>query len=169
MSYRTGFKKYLDDLGKPKPSPGGGSSVALIFCIGISLIEKSINFSAPQRFKKELEKLRSLSRKAYLAIDEDSVLFAKIMNSPKARRAQFIKQSESLVVGLGRSCLEVFSLAKEIESGIKKSIISDFNIGLECARITLRGCVLNLEANQKMFGKRSKFTGTFKRYLKKWR
>lgn len=167
--YRTSFKKYLDDLGKPKPSPGGGSAVALIFCTGISLIEKAINFSSPVKFKKQLKKLQALGKKIYPNIDKDSLIFAKIMSSKAAKRAQFIKQSESLVIDLGQRALEVFSLAKEVKSGIKKSIISDFNIGLECARIALLGCVLNLEANEKMFGKRSKFIGPFKKSLKRWR
>ena len=169
MNYRTGFKKYLDDLGKRKPSPGGGSAVALIFCTGLSLIEKAINFSSPAKFKNQLKKLQALGRKIYPNIDKDSLIFAKIMSSKTAKRAQFIRQSESLIIDLGQASLKVFSLAKEVESGIKKSIISDFNIGLECAKIALRGCILNLEANEKMFGKRSKFIAPFKKSLKRWR
>ncbi|MFH1519159.1 MAG: cyclodeaminase/cyclohydrolase family protein [Candidatus Omnitrophota bacterium] len=167
--YRAGFKKYLDDLGKPKPAPGGGSAVALIFCTGLSLIEKAINFSSPAKFKKQLKKLQALGEKIYPNIDKDSLIFAKIISSKAAKRAQLIRQSESLIIDLARASLKVFSLAKGVESGIKKSIISDFNIGLECARIALLGCVLNLEANEKMFGKRSKFIGPFKKSLKRWR
>ena len=168
-SYRSSFKKYLDDLGKPKPAPGGGSAVALIFCTGISLIEKAINFSSPEEFKKQLKELKTLGKKIYLNIDNDSIIFAKIMSSKAIKRNQFIKQGEKLIVDLGKASLRVFSLAKEIESGIKKSIISDFNIGLECAKVALLGCILNLEANEKMFGKKSKFSGLFKKSLKKWR
>ena len=168
-SYRSSFKKYLDDLGKPKPSPGGGSAVALIFCTGLSLIEKAINFSSPTKFKKQLKKLQALAKKIYPNIDKDGFIFAKIMSSKGKKRAQFIRQSQSLIIDLGCRAQEVFSLAKEIKSGIKKSIISDFNIGLECVRIALLGCVLNLEANQMLFGKRSKFIGPFKKSLKKWR
>ena len=168
-NYRINFKKYLDDLGKPKPTPGGGSAVALIFCTGISLIEKAINFSHPAQFKKQLKKLKDLRKKIYPNIDKDSLIFAKIMSSKTAERAQFIRQSENLIIDLGQASLGVFFLAKEIESGIKKSIISDFNIGLRCVRVALLGCVLNLEANHKMFGKTSKFTDSFKKSLKKWR
>ena len=167
--YRTSFKKYLDDLGKPQPSPGGGSAVALIFCTGLSLIEKAINFSSPAKFKKQLKKLQALAKKIYPNVDKDSLIFGKIMSSKGLKRAQFIRQSETLIIDLGRAALGVFSLAKGIKSGIKKSIISDFNIGLECARVALLGCVLNLEANEKMFGKRSKFIDPFKKSLKKWR
>ena len=44
-SYRKDFKNYLNDLGKAKPAPGGGSAVCLIFCTGLSLIAKAINYS----------------------------------------------------------------------------------------------------------------------------
>ncbi|MCK4912336.1 MAG: cyclodeaminase/cyclohydrolase family protein [Candidatus Omnitrophica bacterium] len=167
--YRSSFKKYLDDLGKRKPAPGGGSAVALIFCTGISLIEKAIRYSSLDKFKKQLEKLQILKKKIYLNIDKDSLIFAKIMSSKGTKRAQLVKQGESLIVDLGQTSLKVFSLAKEIESGIKKNIISDFNIGLECAKVSLLGSILNLEANEKMFGKESKFTDLFKKSLKKWR
>jgi len=166
--YRTSFKKYLDDLGKRKPSPGGGSAVCLIFCTGISLIEKAINFSSPIKFKNELKKLQTLKKKVYPNIDKDGLIFAKIIGSKGKKRAQFIKLSEDLIISLGRGSLAVFSLAKDLKSGIKKSIISDFNIGLECIKVVLLGCILNLKANQKMFGRKSKFIGPFQKSLKRW-
>ena len=168
-NYRTSFKEYLDDLRKRKPSPGGGSAIALIFCTGLSLIEKAINFSDPAKSKKQLKKLQALSKKIYPNIDKDSLIFAKIINSKATKRAQFIRQSENLIIDLAKGAQEVFFLAKGVKPGIKKSIISDFNIGLECARVAFLGCILTLEANEKMFGKRSKFIGPFKKSLKKWR
>lgn len=167
-NYRRSFKKYLDDLGKRKVSPGGGSAVCLIFCTGVSLIEKAISFSSFPDFKKQLKKIQTLRKKIYPYIDKDGYIFAKIMDSRGKKRAQFIKLSEGLIVDLGRASLEVFSLAKEVESGIKKTIISDFSIGLECVKIALLGCILNLSANEKMFGAKSKFIDFFKKVLKKW-
>lgn len=167
-NYRTGFKKYLDDLGKRKPTPGGGSAVCLIFCTGVSLIEKAISFSSFADFKKKVKKLQILRKRIYPYIDKDSYIFAKIMESRGKKRAQFIRLNEGLIVDLGRASLAAFSLAKEVESGIKKTIISDFNIGLECVKITLLGCIFNLSANEKMFGTKSKFINLFKKSLKKW-
>lgn len=167
-NYRKGFKKYLDDLGKPKPAPGGGSVVCLIFCTGISLIEKAINFSSPANFKKQLKKLQAIRKRIYFYIDRDGYLFDKIIVSRGKARTRAIKSSESLVIDLGQASLEVFFLAKEVKSGIKKGIISDFNIGLECAKIALLGCICNLDANEKMFGVKSEFINSFKKSLKKW-
>jgi len=172
-NYRGKFKNYLDDLADRKPSPGGGSAVCLFFCAGASLIEKAIVFSISSKTKaknldKALKDLKKLRKSIYPCIDQDGYLFNKIMNSNGKKRAEFIKQSTNLVILVARSCEKVFFLAKGIESGIKKSIISDYYIGARAIRLALFGCILNLEANDKMFGKKSKYTVNFKKLLKKW-
>ncbi|MCF7908842.1 MAG: cyclodeaminase/cyclohydrolase family protein [Candidatus Omnitrophica bacterium] len=166
-TYRAKFKTYLNDLGKRKPSPGGGSAVSLAFCLGVSLIEKAINYSDPKKFKKQIIILKNLRNKAYIYVDKDAYLFEKIMNSKGARRLANICISEKMIVDLAKNCQQVFSLAKAMESGIKKGIISDFHIGLKFVKITLFGCISNLEANSKMFGKKNKHLGELKKALRK--
>ena len=172
-NYREKFKNYLDDLAARRPSPGGGSAVCLFFCTGASLIEKAIVFSISSKTKdkklnKAFREIKKLRKEIYPYIDQDGYLFDKIMSSNGEKRAEFIKQSTNLVILVAKSCEKVFFLAKAIESGIKKSIISDFYIGGKAIRLALFGCILNLEANYKMFGKKSKYTGCFKKLLKKW-
>jgi len=178
MYYRQSFRKYLDDLGKRKPSPGGGSAVCLVFCAGISLMEKAINYSLPLtlknssaklrkgKLKKGLDKLNALRKKVYLYIDKDGELFEKIMREKGSKKAKFIKESEDLIVCVAQACKEVFFLAKGIESGIKKNIVSDFDIGLEFVRSAFSGCIMNLEANAKMFGRRNRHIKIFRKYLR---
>lgn len=177
--YKGKFKDYLNDLGKRKPSPGGGSAVCLIFCTGISLIEKAINYSlilSPKspsdksknkKLKSTLAKLDKLRKRVYSYIDRDGYLFNKIMSSKGQRRKKFIAQSEKIIIDVAKASGTVFSLAKEVESGIKKSIISDFNIGLEFINSALFGCILNLEANSIIFGKKNKSISIFKRLYKR--
>ena len=179
-NYRKDFRVYLADLARRRPSPGGGSAVCLIFCLGISLMEKSINYSimlkpktpkdknCNKRLKGQLLRLQKLSKKVYPCIDKDSYLFNKIMKAKGKKRLEVVRESEKLILELARACTKVFSLAKGIESGIKNSIISDFNIGLESLRVSLLGCVFNLEANSVLFGKENKNIGTLKKVLKKW-
>ena len=50
-SYRGKFKGYLGNLSRRVPSPGGGSAVSLVFCLGVSLIVKAVNYF----FSKELK------------------------------------------------------------------------------------------------------------------
>jgi formiminotetrahydrofolate cyclodeaminase len=167
--YRKKFKVYLDDLGKRKPSPGGGSAVCLVFCAGVSLMEKAINYSVKpgsqdkhcRRLKRYMHALQKIRRKTYPLIDKDAYIFERIMNSKGKARDKFIRQSESLVIGVAQACREVFFLAKEVESDIKKSILSDFVIGRAFIKSALAGCLVNLEANAGLFGKRSKHIEAF--------
>ena len=177
-SYRKDFKAYLNDLAKRKPSPGGGSAVCLTFCMGVSLIAKAINYSLiptpktakdkakNKKLKATLVKLSKLGKKIYPSIDKDGYLFGKIMSTKGQKRKEFITKSEKIIVDLGKASGEVFSLAKGIESGIKKSIISDYYIGLDFIKSALFGSILNLEANSTIFGIRNKFIDIFKKIYK---
>jgi formiminotetrahydrofolate cyclodeaminase len=169
--YYTLFKDYLDGLSEKDPSLGGGSAVCLVFCLGISLIEKAINYSPKNkaRLKDSLQILKRVKKEVLPYIDLDGKIFEKALKERnRKKKRSFLKNSQNLIINVGKSCWRVFSLAKNIESGIKKNIISDFHIGLRFVKIALEGCVLNLEANKRIFGIDSKYIKNFKNYLKKW-
>ncbi|MCK5288112.1 MAG: cyclodeaminase/cyclohydrolase family protein [Candidatus Omnitrophica bacterium] len=178
--YKSNFKDYIQDLGKREPSPGGGSAVCVAFCMGVSLIEKAVNYSINlkkndkktitqnKRLKITSIELHNLKKIVFPYIDKDGYIFEKIMKTKGEKKEQFIKQSESIIYDVATACENMFSLAKKIESGIKKSIESDFIIGLELVRTALLGCILNLEANSKIFGKKNKSINKLKKSLNKW-
>jgi len=174
-NYRFYFKNYLDDLSKKNPSLGGGSAICLVFSLGVSLIEKAVNYSIGGvnknkdfRLKKYLKQFNSLRQKVYPYIDEDGKIFAIIMQAKGQKRTKYLKKSEEMVFRVGTVCLKAVFIAKRVESDVKKSIISDFNIGLEFIKTAFLGCIFNLEANQKIFGLRSKYIDDFKEVLEKW-
>ncbi|MBP7088750.1 MAG: cyclodeaminase/cyclohydrolase family protein [Candidatus Omnitrophica bacterium] len=174
-NYRFCFKSYLGDLSKKNPSLGGGSAICLVFCLGISLIDKAINYSIGGvnkskdfKLKKHLRQLNSLRQKVYPYIDEDGKIFAIIMQAKGKKRVKYLKKSEAMVFKVGTACLKAVSIAKGVESEVKKSIISDFHIGLEFIKTAFLGCIFNLEANQKIFGLKSKYADNFREVLEKW-
>lgn len=179
-SYRIIFKKYLDELSQRKPAPGGGSALCLVFCLGVSLIQKSIGFSIRKtetsrkvrannkKLTNTVDSLGALRNRIYPYIDRDGLMFDKIIKTRGKRRDIFIEESQKMMVDTARACNQVFGLAKGVETGIKNNIVSDFNIGLRCVGASLYGCFLNLEANNKMFGKKSRYQAVVKNYLKKW-
>ena len=174
-NYRKNFKSYFKDLSRRKPSPGGGSVACLSFCLGVSLLEKAVNYSLPKvgahgraPLQNGLKTLGNLKSKIYPGIDRDAQIFTKIMVNHGAERLKFIRQSEVLIVGLARASLKAFLVAKALKSGIKKGIISDYTIGLGLIKIAFFGCIANLEDNAKMFGKKNSRISAFKRALKKW-
>ena len=179
-NYRDKFKDYLDDLSKRKPSPGGGSALCLAFCAGVSLIEKAVNYSfieksgqcldnaANKKLEKQLINIHTLRGKIYPYIDKDGNVFEKIMKTKGERRLKYLKESEEIMVDVAKACKEVFLLANKIESGIKKSIISDFIIGLNFVKVAFSGCVFNLEANSDIFGRKNRHIDSFRKILNRW-
>ena len=170
-AYTKRITAYAEALSAREPAPGGGSAVCAVFCIGVALIEKSIQFSLPEspRLKQYLELAQELRYKVQPFIDLDGEIFARVMRNRGKKRRDYLQECERLIIDVGRSCWQVFSLAKKIKSGIKKGMISDFDIGLDLIRISLKGCLGNLEANKRMFNIDTLYIGTFKDYLKKWR
>jgi len=172
INYRKNFRKYLNDLAKRKPSPGGGSAVCVVFCFGVSLIEKAINYSLSKskdkkKLTKTLRELGLLRKNVYSYIDKDGYIFEQIMQNKGEKRAYFITKSEEIIVYVANNCKMAFSLAKGIESGIKKSIFSDFEIGLEFIKSCVFGCMSNLETNRAIFKTRNKNIAKLKKLLAK--
>ncbi len=169
-NYASSFKKYLKDLGKKEPAPGGGSAISLLFCLGTALIEKAINYSVASQksLKVHLATLKNTRNKVSAYIDLDGEIFKQILQEKGKKKERLLEKSEKIVLDIAQKCIEEYLLAKKIESAIKKNIISDFWIGCELLKITLKGCVMNLEANSAIFGKKNKKVNEFKRVLKQW-
>jgi len=144
------------------------------------LLEKAVHYSLgskaaifthtkrKQRLRSYAVTLFSLRRRIYPFIDRDGYIFAKIMSAKGKRRACYIRQSQKLIVDVAEACREVFFLAKKMESDIKKNIISDFYIGVECVKTALKGCLMNLKANEELFGIKEKRLKTYQRLEKRW-
>jgi formiminotetrahydrofolate cyclodeaminase len=166
-NYCPKIKGYLDDLAAKKPSPGGGSAVALAGCMGIGLIEMAMQYSLEEN-RTVIADLSQLRKKIFPAIDQDAKLFAAIMKAKPQNRLPFVKKSEELVILVGLSAIRAAQSAKKYEPEIKRNILSDFNLGFDLLKVCLKGCLLNLEGNGMMFGKGSTFINTFKKALIQW-
>ncbi|MFO8052787.1 MAG: cyclodeaminase/cyclohydrolase family protein [Candidatus Omnitrophota bacterium] len=173
-NYRNKIKPYLDDLEKKGLGPGGGSAGALAFCLGCSLIVKSINHSKTKNISKlkknklnnRLIKIIDFKKKVYPFIDQDGQLFSKMIKSEGQERKKYLKKVTQLLKILARSSYKVFLLAKELDFDIKRSIKSDFNLGLEFIKLSLLSAIFNLEDNNKMFGRKDNYTVTLKNKFK---
>ncbi|MCF7886815.1 MAG: cyclodeaminase/cyclohydrolase family protein [Candidatus Omnitrophica bacterium] len=173
-NYRQKIKPYLDDLTKKGLGLGGGSAGALAFCLGCSLIIKSINHTKTKNISKikknklnnRLVKITKFEKEIYPYIDKDNQLFSKMIKNKGQDREKYLKKVIHLLKTLARSSYKVFLLAKELDFDIKKGIKSDFNLGLEFIKISLLSTIFNLEANNKISGKRDNYIKTLKNNLK---
>lgn len=179
-TYQNIFKRYLNDLAKRKPSPGGGSVICLMFCQGAGLIEKAFNYSCVlnvasssqgrknKKIKKNIDLIYGLRKKIYPFIDRDGKIFERVIANKGKRRDFYVKQSQSLMSGLASACLAVLSLAQNTESDIKNNMLSDFYIGKECVSVALAGAVKNLKANKELFGAPCSSIGRWEKQVEKW-
>jgi hypothetical protein len=166
--YQKNLKGYLSDLSQKKPSPGGGSAAALGLCVGIALIQKAINYSDKNiKPTLKIKSLNHLKRKIISYVDKDGEIFEKFIQSRGRKRTVYLRKSNALVVDLGKTAISVFFIARGVESGIKKSIISDFYTGLNFVKLVLLACSYNLEDNSKVLGKPDKNAGIFRKYAGK--
>jgi len=165
------MKPYLDGLEQKGFAPGGGSAGALAFCLGCSLIAKSINHSKAKNIAKyQKDKLNNCLRKIsirkkdiYPFIDRDGELFSKMIKSKGEARQKYLKEVNRLLMALAESSYEVFLLAKGIDSDIKRNIKSDFNLGLEFVKLAMLSALYNLETNSELSGKEDKYSKKIKK------
>jgi len=168
--YGSSLKGYIKDLAKKTTACGGGSAASLVFCVGASLIEMAIAFSLNKHNSKELKGflklLRKEKEKVFLYIDLDGDIFSRAMKEKGVLRKKIARDLERITFNLGKSCVKVLTELKKIKPFIKKSILSDFDIGLKCIRVSLFASIKNMEANQKFFSLRSgKKINYLKRFL----
>lgn len=81
MYYNKTLKKYIEDLAAKMPAPGGGSAACLVSCLGISLLEMTVNFtlgkSAYAKYDKSLKKALitcAILRKIFLDLMDADIL-----------------------------------------------------------------------------------------------
>ena len=167
--YRREFKGYLEDIAKKTPHPGGGSCAALNFCMGISLIRMALTYSGGTSSNLTFE-LEELNREVFPFIDEDGNLFALLINAKdKLTKNELLQKVQALIVTIGNNCGKIEGLAGEINTKVKKSLKSDFYIGLKFIESALFASIQNLEANQNMFSvDNTKKIDCLKSYLKKF-
>jgi|GEM_PF-759805 len=173
MTYRDKFSQYLKDLASKSPVPGGGSAASLVFCLGVSLIEMAINFSMGKNkttLKDTVLRLEKVKSKVLDYVDLDGAIFNKALKAKDPRKKKkILKDLEKITFDLGNNCIKILMITKAARTFIKKSILSDFDIGQACLKLTILACIKNLEANSNIFGVWDKKRINYlKGYLKKF-
>ena len=167
--YKKIFKIYLDDLARAISHPGGGSVSALSFCLGVSLLQMAFNFSQ-NKFKKIIKELDKEKDEVICFIDRDGEIFAKLIGEKQVqKRRKYLREAQKLSLDIGRKCNKIFSIAREVDSGVRRSVKSDFYIGLKMLEASLFSSLKNLEANQIIFKiDNTKKISLLRSYLKKF-
>jgi len=162
----TTISKFVNDLGRKSPAPGGGSAAALCACLGIALLEMTCHYSLKKnegkigmkRLSGIIKKLRMYRSRAMKAIDRDIVVyrnFNRVYCLYKAKKKgpkdieKAAEASCSVPYGLCRLIDEVGGLSVNAARYSNKYIISDCLCGLSMLSSAFTSSALNVEMNLK--------------------
>lgn len=149
-SYSRLFDPYITQLSLRQPAPGGGSAIALVYCIALAIIQKAGIYSATQSPKllPAVKKLETMRAKILPHIDLDAFYFAEAMKSSGKQRLRFLGQADTITRRTACACVQALHLCGAMRTHIKKSIWADFAIGHNLLTVVLEGCIANLTGNE---------------------
>jgi formiminotetrahydrofolate cyclodeaminase len=154
VTHKQRIRGYLKELASESAAPGGGSAASLVFCVGISLIQMAINFSLSNN-KKELKsrllQLERIKTKSINYIDLDGKLFLSALKAKGKNKKRAYQDLAKITFALADNCIKILMIGKLSRRWIKKNIIVDFDLGIDCVKVALKGASRNLEVNSRIF------------------
>jgi methenyltetrahydrofolate cyclohydrolase len=152
---------YLKNLGSRKPTPGGGSSAALIGAIGCGLLSMVANFTLSakgangykNRAKKALKKSEYLRQRFTLLIDKDIQAYEKLSEAFRrydANDTRLQSRLKKAIMPPSMICDYAYRAAKlalEISYIGKKNILSDIIVAIYALDAAFEAGFINIKVN----------------------
>ncbi|MFQ6676008.1 MAG: glutamate formimidoyltransferase [Fidelibacterota bacterium] len=161
----TGF---ADELSTDSPAPGGGSVSALMGSLGSALVsmvaalthgKKSMVAKQPE-MEEIGRKAQDLKDRLVRLVSEDTEAFNAVMDAMKMKRKTdeqkkirhdaiqaATRTATQVPLDVGRACLEVLELAREVAREGSPASVSDAGVASEAAYAGLRGARWNVLIN----------------------
>lgn len=162
------LKQFLKELSSAQPTPGGGSTAALVGALGCALVEMTNNLTVGKEAYSDVEdEMRSglqmaeqLRTSCTCLINDDIQAFQKLMavyRLPKETQEEKVFRQEQIQTALlqaadvplqiARRNLELLKLAQVSASKGNKNVVSDAVSGALLAYAALQIGVLNVKTN----------------------
>ncbi len=165
------IKSFLDMLASKSPTPGGGSTAALVGAMSAALLSMVGNLTiGKEKYQDVQEDIRRLLKKSEKLRDDFERLidkdvdafnqFMAIMKLPKETKEQMEDRNKKIQTALieaanvpleiARRSRDVLFICKEISEKGNKNVISDAGVGAILADATLESAILNVKINLTM-------------------
>jgi len=153
------IKEYSEVLGAKKPTPGGGSALALVCELAIDLALMVVNFTIDKKgyenvreeISSYMETLQELKNAANSLIDKDGEAYAKVVQAYKSGIKEQLNEASIEACEVPYSLYMIANQTKFINRRLtiigNKTIITDAIIGIELANSVLVGCLENIKCN----------------------
>jgi formiminotetrahydrofolate cyclodeaminase len=159
---------FLDQLASKSPTPGGGSSAAIMGAMGAALLSMVCNLTIGKKNYEPVseEMAEALQRSEALRIElldmvaADVEAFDQVMaayrlpkdsDADKALRSDRIqdalKMATAVPLRCARACASLIELSEAVARHGNKNVISDAGVAVVSAHAALRGAALNVHVN----------------------
>jgi glutamate formiminotransferase/formiminotetrahydrofolate cyclodeaminase len=163
-SMADAVRSFVDRVASSEPVPGGGSVAALSGALGAALGQMAIRITKDKkdyqqhanRYSNALDELSRHTSTLLDLIDADSEAFSRVMAAYKlpkdsGNRAHTIQEALLHATDIpsltGNASAEALRVLEELRSIIHANVASDFQVGLQMLRSSVRGAVANMRIN----------------------
>lgn len=141
---------YTHLLAQAAPTPGGGSSAALVGAMGVALLEMSMGYS---KFSAtHLTRIRHARLTLIRLVDEDAKAYAKVARSWKkglAEKKKALRDAAEVPREICQNCQRVLRLTNRWGHKFKPALRSDWIAGKIFLKAAMKGASLNINQNLK--------------------
>ena len=162
------LRRFLDDLAAGTPTPGGGSSAALIGAVGAGLVSMAAQHTAGrEKYKDVDEEARRILERSEAAraefvrlIQGDINAFGEVSAAyklPRASDEEKAARSEAIQTALivatetplavARAAVQTLGLAEAMAAISNPQVVSDVGAGAIAADASFQASLLNVEIN----------------------
>jgi formiminotetrahydrofolate cyclodeaminase len=163
--------EYASALASGRPTPGGGSAVAVVAALAAALGEMVCQFTIGREayadhdyeISEALAQLAEMRDRLLLAsVDDESAYseYSRASNLPKssesekeARRAALdraLQRSADVPLSIAQTCVDLLAALLPVSRFGNRSLISDAAVAALLAEAALRGAVVNVNVNAKL-------------------
>lgn len=156
------IKEYLEELSSKSPVPGGGSVAGLIAALGVSLMEKVINFTVGKKEYMDVEKemtniltrCRQLRENFQKICSEDAEAYKKFSDIIKTSKEknkiqEALNETIAVPVRLCKLSYEAIKLCLSVAHKANRNLITDTGIASLMFQSAFQMALLNVEVNLK--------------------
>jgi len=151
---------FADSLSAGTPTPGGGSTAALVAALSASLSSMVAALTYSKSHTPEMEaagcKAQELKDRLLQAVDRDTESFNALMAAFRISRADPDRPAAIADATVGativpleviESCVELLTIARSVASGGSQSAVTDAGVAGLCALAAAEGASLNVRIN----------------------
>ncbi|SDC11827.1 MULTISPECIES: cyclodeaminase/cyclohydrolase family protein [unclassified Candidatus Frackibacter] len=153
------IKEYLSELGSKNPTPGGGSTAALVGVFSATLGEMVCNTTLRKREDKEvdvyLEELKKLQNELNNLIEADMNAYQKVIAAYKGGNKEEINKSlvhaTKVPLAIMNKSIEVLKVLNNLVQLINYTALGEIGVAIMLAESVLESAGLIVEINLSKF------------------